>query len=144
MYDLDKKDKEKNESQATKKMLYKEYLRKQMEEDDYRKKVSQMQMTEQERKLNNRDLEAYANKVYSINSKVVGFRSNPIGPQQKYIAQKYGFKGTEYSPSNGGVHNSLEMGAYMALEDPINVQGGHIKRGSMPNSKGMIEDKPQQ
>jgi len=117
-----------------KKHLYKDFLQKQIEETEQRKKFAGSKMTEQERRINTKDIEAYANKMPSIHSKIVGLRSSPIGPHQKYIAQQYGFKPTEYKAQAHNHSSALELGGYMALnprlEELRDVTAGSKKGAS--------------
>ena len=64
------------DSDAQKKALYSEYLKRQIEEDYMRKKEA-VKMTDRERKLNIRDLQAYENRDSSVHSKLVGMSVNP-------------------------------------------------------------------
>lgn len=97
---MEMKEKAKIEEEAKKKQSYKDFLRKQMEEAE-RKKKSVNLMTEQEKRLNMKEIEGFANKDLTVHAKIVGMRSSPIGQHQKYIAMQYGL-----TPSVG-VINSL-------------------------------------
>jgi hypothetical protein len=99
------------EEAALKQRLYSEYLRKQMEEQDRKKRGSSGMMSDNERKINMRDIEAFENRESVVHAKLVGFRSSPIGEQQKYIAKQYGYK-----PQGSGNHSSaLGLGGYLAV-----------------------------
>ena len=132
---MERRENEKLEKEASKKLMYKEFLRKQMEDDERRKKLAGSQMTENERKLNTKDIEAYANKDTAMYSKIVGLRNSPIAPHQKYIAQQYGF--IQKTSRDYQSHSSaLELGGYLAvnpkIDDHKNPNQSLPKKPSIP------------
>ena len=108
-----------------------------MEEDEMRKKLAPTQMSENEKKLNRKDMVAFSNGIPATNPKIVGLRSSSIGPEKKYIAQNYGLKPAEYLQvpqlsKNPG--SPLGVGAYLTLEDPR--AASMLKRSSPSGSSG--------
>lgn len=95
----ERREKERIEEEALKKQLYKDYLKKQIEDTEQRKKIAISQMSEQERKLNMKDIEAFANKDNKVHAKIAGYRVSPIQEQQKYIAKEYGLAPNNLYPN---------------------------------------------